>query len=192
MVELIHFNKILDDLENIKVKLEEEDKTLLLLNDVPKTYKQFKNTLLFRKEQTITLEEVQTSIMSKELQKFQDSKGEENGLNLNVSKSKGKKEKKSNGKKAKQFSLDDLAKVECYNCHKKCHFKSSCQNKKRNEKGEKPHLKSTNIVVAFDSYDSIGVLVVFASDTLKSWVIDSGCIYHMCPVKEFFETDLET
>ena len=35
MVEqLAHFNKILDDPENIKVKLKDEDKDLLLLNAI--------------------------------------------------------------------------------------------------------------------------------------------------------------
>lgn len=32
------------------------------------------------------------------------------------------------------------------------------------------------------------MLVAFAFDTKRSWVMDSGCTYHMCPVKEFFET----
>ena len=46
-----NFNKNLDDLENIKVKLQE---TLLLLNALLKVFKHFKNILLFGKEQTIT------------------------------------------------------------------------------------------------------------------------------------------
>jgi len=36
--ELATLNNILDDLENIEVKLEDKDKTLLLLNVLPKTY----------------------------------------------------------------------------------------------------------------------------------------------------------
>jgi len=58
---------ILDDPENIKVKLEDNNKVLLLLNIMPKMYEHFKETLLFKKEQTTTLEEVQTSIRTKEL-----------------------------------------------------------------------------------------------------------------------------
>ena len=57
--QLSDFNKILDDLEKIEVKLDDEDKDLLLLNALPKTYENFKDAWLFRKEQTITLEEVQ-------------------------------------------------------------------------------------------------------------------------------------
>jgi len=82
------------------VKLEDEDKALLV-NTLPKTYEHFKDVLSFEKEQTITLEEVQTSIRAKEFQKFQESKGEDNGLSLDVLKSKGKKEKEFKGKKSK-------------------------------------------------------------------------------------------
>jgi len=67
MVEqLVDFN-ILDDLGNIKVKLEDEDKALVLFNALQKTFENFKDALLFGMEQTITLEEVQTSIRTKEL-----------------------------------------------------------------------------------------------------------------------------
>ena len=67
--QLADFNKILDDLENIEVKLEEEDKTLLLLNSLPKSFEYFKDAILYGKDQDITLEEVQTSIRTKEMQK---------------------------------------------------------------------------------------------------------------------------
>jgi len=102
MVEqLTDFYKILYDLENIEVKLKDENKVLLLLNILPKMYENFKDVLLFRKEQTITIKEVQTSIKTKEFLKFQESKGYDSGLSPNVSKSKGKKKRKFKGKKSK-------------------------------------------------------------------------------------------
>jgi hypothetical protein len=36
--QLSEFNKILEDLENIEVKLDDEDKALLLLNSLSKTF----------------------------------------------------------------------------------------------------------------------------------------------------------
>ncbi|KHN10159.1 Retrovirus-related Pol polyprotein from transposon TNT 1-94, partial [Glycine soja] len=98
--QLADFNKILDDLENIKVKLEDEDKALLLLNSLPKSFEHFKNEILYGKDQDITLEEVQTSIRTKEMQKQQDSKSEDNGESLNISR--GRSEKKgTRGKKSR-------------------------------------------------------------------------------------------
>jgi len=73
------------------VKLEDDDNGLLLLNTLPKMYERFKDTLLFRKEHTIAIKEVQTSIRTKALQNFQKSKGKDNVLSLNISKGKRKK-----------------------------------------------------------------------------------------------------
>jgi len=39
-----------------------------------------------------------------------------------------------------------------------------------------------------DGYESAGALVVTSLEPEKSWVLDSGCSYHMCPRKEYFET----
>jgi len=51
MVEqLADFNKILNDLENIEVKLEDDDKVLRLFNALPKIYEHFKDALMFGKE----------------------------------------------------------------------------------------------------------------------------------------------
>jgi len=72
--KLINFNKILNYIENIKLKVKDEDKTLLLLNLFPETFEHFKDVLSFKKEQTVTLDEIQTSIQTKELQKLQESK----------------------------------------------------------------------------------------------------------------------
>jgi len=55
-----NFNKILDDLENIEVELEDKNKASLLLNVL--LFVHFKDMLLFKEEQTITLKEVQTLI----------------------------------------------------------------------------------------------------------------------------------
>nr|KYP64658.1 Retrovirus-related Pol polyprotein from transposon TNT 1-94 [Cajanus cajan] len=90
--QLAEFNKILDDLENIEVQLEDEDKALLLLNSLPRNYEHFKDAILYGKEQDITLDEVQTSIRTKELQRQQDNKTDDNGESLNVSR--GRSEKK--------------------------------------------------------------------------------------------------
>ena len=56
--QIDEFNNILDDLENIDVKLENEDKALILLNALPNTYKHFKDVMLYGRAQMITLEEV--------------------------------------------------------------------------------------------------------------------------------------
>jgi len=49
MEQLTYFSKIMENLENIELKLKNEDKALLLLNTFPNTFEHFKNNLLFRK-----------------------------------------------------------------------------------------------------------------------------------------------
>ncbi|MCI36216.1 cytochrome P450, partial [Trifolium medium] len=62
--QLAEFNKIIDDLANIDVNLEDEDKSL----------ENFKDALLYGKEGTITLDKVQSALRTKELSKFRDLK----------------------------------------------------------------------------------------------------------------------
>ena len=90
--QLAKINKNIDDLENIGVKLEDEDKVVFILNALPKTFEHFRYALLYGKDQLITLEEVVTSIRTKEFQKLQDSKiTEEVSSGLAVIKGKRKK-----------------------------------------------------------------------------------------------------
>jgi len=49
MEQLTEFNKILNDLENIEVHLEDEDKSILLLYAPPKSFESFKDTMLYGK-----------------------------------------------------------------------------------------------------------------------------------------------
>lgn len=45
--QIDEFNKALDDLENLDVKLEDEDKAILLLNALPKSYDHLKDAMLY-------------------------------------------------------------------------------------------------------------------------------------------------
>ena len=81
--QLTEFHKIIDDFENIEVKIEDDDKALLLLSSLPRSFEHFKDVLLYGKEGTITLDKVQTAVKSKEFSKY--LKIEDSGEGLNVS-----------------------------------------------------------------------------------------------------------
>ncbi|WVZ02051.1 hypothetical protein V8G54_022857 [Vigna mungo] len=178
--QIAEFSKIVDDLENIGVKLEDEDKAVILLNALPKTFEHFRDALLYGKDQVITLEEVLTSIRTKEFQKLQDSKTTEEGASgLIAVKGKGKK---PSGKE-KKLNPDGTKQVRCFKCQKIGHIKKFCPEK---GKAGRPQ-ETADVAEASEGYESAGVLVASSEDSQRSWVMDSGCSYHMCPVKEFFE-----
>ncbi|WVZ07194.1 hypothetical protein V8G54_020540 [Vigna mungo] len=178
--QIAEFSKIVDDLENIGVKLEDEDKAVILLNALPKTFEHFRDALLYGKDQVITLEEVLTSIRTKEFQKLQDSKTTEEGASgLIAVKGKGKK---PSGKE-KKLNPDGTKQVRCFKCQKMGHIKKFCPEK---AKAGRPQ-ETADVAEASEGYESAGVLVASSEDSQRSWVMDSGCSYHMCPVKEFFE-----
>ena len=108
------------------MKLEDEDKVVILLNALPKTSEHFRDALLYGKDQLITLEEVVTSIRTKEFQKLQDSKiTEEVSSCLATMKGKGKK---GEGK-WKKSRPETKKQVRCFKCQKVGHIKKHCPEK---------------------------------------------------------------
>lgn len=79
------FHKIIDDLENIEVKIEDEENAIITLISLPISCGKFKDTLLYGNKYTITLDEVQTTVRSKEFLKVKDLKIDGRGEGLNVS-----------------------------------------------------------------------------------------------------------
>ncbi|CAJ2659843.1 unnamed protein product [Trifolium pratense] len=123
--QLAEFNKIIDDLANLEVNLEDEDKALHLLCTLPKSYESFKDTMLYGRENPVTLEEVQSALRSKELTKSNNLKVESGVDALNVSSGRGG----GRGRKAKGKGGD---KWNCFHCQKKGHFKRDCPELKDN------------------------------------------------------------
>jgi hypothetical protein len=80
-----YYNKIVDNLANIDVKINDEGKILLLLSSLPKSFENFKDVLLYCKEDTITLEEFQSAIKKRKKLTKLKNKMEDSGEGLNAS-----------------------------------------------------------------------------------------------------------
>ena len=62
------FNKILADLQNLDVEIDDEDKALLLLNSLPESYEHLTTTLLYGKDE-IKFNDVSNALMNNEVRK---------------------------------------------------------------------------------------------------------------------------
>ena len=73
------FNRILSDLLALEVKLEEDDKALLLLSSLPSSYDHLATTIMHDKE-TLELKDVRQMLQNNKLTKRTDSTEEASGL----------------------------------------------------------------------------------------------------------------
>ena len=60
------FNSIIVDLESLDVKIEDDDKAILLVVSLPPSYKYFKEIMLYNNSNTISFEDVKSNLLSKE------------------------------------------------------------------------------------------------------------------------------
>ncbi|KAL8528126.1 hypothetical protein ACS0TY_005795 [Phlomoides rotata] len=75
--QLDTFNRYVDDLEDLDVKLEDDDKTLMLLNALPRSLENFKDAVLFGRQDQVSYDGVLTAVKTKILQVHgRDSKSE--------------------------------------------------------------------------------------------------------------------
>ena len=167
MVEqLSEFNKIIDDLANIDVNLEDEDKAFHLLCALPKSFENLKDALLYGKEGTITLDEVQSALRTKEMTKMRDLRIDDSGEGLNVTRGKSENKSKGKGKKHRSKSRskgDGGGKLKCYHCHEPGHFKKDCPERRGGG------ISSAQIAVSEEEgYESAGALTVTSWEPEKS------------------------
>ncbi|GKD65013.1 retrovirus-related pol polyprotein from transposon TNT 1-94 [Tanacetum coccineum] len=118
------FNKLILDLENIDIEIEDEDQALMLLMSLPLSYENFMETLLYGRE-SLTME----ILNSKELKKRTESTKEETGDGLYVRVRSGKAHF---GGSSRFKSRGGTGKLKCFICHSKSHMKRDCPMKKSN------------------------------------------------------------
>ncbi|KAH9778820.1 Integrase catalytic domain-containing protein [Citrus sinensis] len=172
---LDEFNKVCDTLETIDAALDDEDKALLLISSLPRSYGNFVDALMYGR-QTLSLDEVKSALNTKELQGKQDHLGVESGQGLTA-------KAKSDGKKKKQGKYKEKPKdLKCFLCHKEGHFKKDCPEKKFKKKGQ----DGGAAVAEEEGYESAGVCITTDSKDKGKWVLDSGCTFHMSPYKSYF------
>ncbi|CAL9015226.1 unnamed protein product, partial [Prunus brigantina] len=116
------FNGCIDQLRKVDVKIEEEDKALILLTSLPDSYENLVTTLLYGKD-TVSLEQVQTSLVSHDIQK---KRTRDDGHETALAVQGGNHGRKFDGKSEKENRLRSITRergVQCYHCKEFGHIK---------------------------------------------------------------------
>jgi len=112
----------------------------------------------------------------------------DSGEGLNISR--GRSENRENGEdknsrsKSRSKGGGNKTKYKCFIRHNPGHFKKDCPERNDNGSGN----SSVQIASEQEGYESVGALNVTSWEPEKGWLLDSGCSYHICLRKEYFET----
>ena len=124
------------DLESLDVKIDDEDKAILLVVSLPPSYKHFKEIMLYSNSDTISFEDVKANLLSKE--RFDHDIHADPGKGLAVRGRTTEKRGNGNKKKSRSKSQNPHANKICHFCNKLGHIKADCWKlKKKNEEKEK-------------------------------------------------------
>lgn len=176
---LDEFNKIIMDLKNIDVKIDDDDQTLILLCSLPSSYEHFVTTLLYGKD-SIFMEDVKASLHFRELRKRVSAENGDSQVEWLVAR--GRMNEKCSSEKEKSRYKSRSKNYKCHYCHKPGHFRRDYP-KLREKKGKEV------VGVAEDSSNgSENVLIIshYSVCTDEEWIIDSGYSFHMCLNRSWF------
>ncbi|KAA0046503.1 Retrovirus-related Pol polyprotein from transposon TNT 1-94 [Cucumis melo var. makuwa] len=185
---LNEFQKIVVDLNNIGEKMSDENQTIILLNSLPKTYREVKAAIKYGQD-SLTMSIVLDALKTRNLEIKKERKDGE------LLMARGRSDKKNWKGKEKSSRMNSNGEARKYFlCHKEGHFKKNCPlNKSRealtSETNVTDGYNSAKITDGYDStetgYESAEVLMVSHRDIQDAWITDSGCTYHMTPNRDF-------
>ena len=180
------FNKLCNDLLCFDEKIAEDDKAYMLINSLNSVYEPVAKILLYSKD-SIEFDDLVAALLSEELMTKDKKEIKNDGDNLYVDTQPGNKGKviqKGSGSKGK--AKYDKGKVVCFYCKKDGHFKKDC-NKRKQDREKKEGKRIDQAGVADSGADDGDLLNVSsgADNGEDSWIMDSGCSFHMCPNKEW-------
>ncbi|KAL1222226.1 Retrovirus-related Pol polyprotein from transposon TNT 1-94 [Cardamine amara subsp. amara] len=176
------FYHITADLERVGVTV--EDKAMIMLCSLTPEYETLVTALLANKE-TIIMQSATDSLLGHHNRHQQHgSRVNSQGDGLYVRFNQGNGGQKNKGKQGDNMKKKAVS----YKCQKIGHYKRDYpMNKKQNGGGESSNTANVvqqegTITVEFD------MLAVTTSNHTDSWILDTGCSFHMTSNKEWFET----
>lgn len=188
---LDEFLKMLIELVNSgeKEALSEKNQAIMLLKSLPDAYREVNSAIKFDRT-SITLEEVISSLKSRDLNMRLDKLNSDDGENHMAcgrpqsrssysGSQRPRSTSKENSKSSSQYSNPNKEK-KCYHIKKECY---SWRRKNKDSKVRTSNQSSQYSSNLGDGYDSREVRMVSHDHNASEWILDSECTYHMTPNK---------
>ncbi|GJV63888.1 hypothetical protein Tco_1474716 [Tanacetum coccineum] len=175
------FNKLILDLANIDIKIEDEDQALMLLTSLPSSYENFVETLLYGRE-SLTM----ATLNSRELKKRTEGTKEETDDGLYVRGRLDHSGKAHYGGSSRFKSRGGTGKFKCFICHSEDHLKRDYPMKmsSRFVRKGKHDQDSDSSNDEGNAYFGEALMIV-GNDEMAELVINSGGSYYMTHNMDF-------
>lgn len=184
-----HLNKFqicVANLSEVDVQYEEEDKALMLLTSLPASYEQFITTLVSDKD-SLKYDEITEAIQSY-IKTSSETKSSQGGLQV-----KGKETSQLTSKEDKSGNKGTTKskkkyKEGCFKCGVADHLKRNCKEGRMEAQVMAGSSSTANIIIRKDEDDCELLVVTSSSNAFRDWIMDTGCTFHMCAIREWFDT----
>ncbi|KAE8655249.1 hypothetical protein F3Y22_tig00117034pilonHSYRG01568 [Hibiscus syriacus] len=185
------FNQIVSDLARLDVKIEDEDRAMILLCSLPPSYEHMVTTLTYGKE-TINVEVITAALLAHNQRKQNAGENSQaDSLYVKGNRDRGRMlEKAGSGKRNSRSKSRDKKTIHCYKCKEAGHMKRDYPKlKKQTDEKRDVSSKSVNVVEDDNSDCSEGdMLSISMTQLTDAWILDFGCSYHITPNREWFST----
>ncbi|XP_071912216.1 uncharacterized protein [Coffea arabica] len=192
-IQITEYQMLLEDLKNEDINLPEKFAAGMLIEKLPESWADYKNSLK-HKEKNYTMDELVKHILIEDSNKreLRATKAKEMAYKANLVQSNNKRyANKSQNYKPKNFNVKPnnpnfkKKKGNCFYCGKPGHYAVQCRHNKGDRANGNPpkvHLtEGDDIIAAVISQVNIATNV-------KEWVVDSGTTRHICANREAFSS----
>ncbi|XP_074337414.1 uncharacterized protein LOC141674602 [Apium graveolens] len=200
--------RILGQFVQHDMKMDESISVSSVINKLPPSWKDFKHTLKYNKEEMTLVElgshfRIEEALRAQEIQNNPKEKNQVGNSSVNMVEDGGssKNSNKDNGKKRKFKENNNTCsnkkpKLACWKCGKSGHFKKDCRvGKGKYNAGlsgsKDPEKQQGQILVqnynSGQNYMSLISKALYVLDDNVAWWIDSGATSHVCKDLRWFE-----